>query len=66
MSDSPLITIKEAAEYLNISKDVVYLLARSKEFPAIKIGNSWRVLKKELDVWIAKQYKDKPTFVYSL
>lgn len=53
-------TIKEAAEYLKISQSSLYLMAQSKSFPSVKIGGSWRIVKKDLDVWLAKQLEDKP------
>ena len=55
-----MMTIKEAAAYLKMSQSMLYILARSQEFPAIKVGNSWRVIKKELDKWIEVQYAEKP------
>lgn len=58
--ESPMMTIKEAAAYLKMSQPMLYVLARSQEFPAIKVGNSWRVIKKELDKWIERQYSEKP------
>ena len=58
--ESPMMTIKEAAAYLKMSQTAIYVLARSQEFPAIKVGNSWRVIKKELDKWIERQYAEKP------
>jgi excisionase family DNA binding protein len=54
------ITVKEAAEYLRVSKELVYILARDKEFPAIKIKGSVRIDAGLLEKWIDKQYKDKP------
>lgn len=58
--ESPVMTIKEAADYLKISQSTLYLLVHSRTFPSIKIGNSWRILKKDLDVWLKKQLEDKP------
>ena len=60
MMESPVLTVQEAAKYLKISTDTVYVLVRSQTFPAIKVGNSWRILHKELDEWLKKQYWEKP------
>jgi len=56
---SPVLTIEETARYLKLSTDTVYILARSKDFPAIKIGNNWRILRQELDDWLKKVYIKK-------
>lgn len=56
---SPLMTVKEAAEYLKLCPDTVYIMVRAQTFPAVKIGNSWRILKNELDEWLSQQLKDK-------
>ena len=58
--DSPVMTVQEAAEYLKVSPDTMYVLVRAKTFPAVKVGNSWRILRRELDAWLDKQLKDKP------
>jgi excisionase family DNA binding protein len=64
--ESPVMTVQEVAEYLKVSTDTVYVLVRSQTFPAIKIGNSWRILRKELDEWLRKQYNEKPENLCSL
>ena len=66
MVESPLMTVQEAAKYLKISPDTVYVLVRSQTFPAIKVGNSWRILRKELDEWLQRQYLEKPENFESL
>jgi len=58
--ESPLMTVQEAAKYLKVSPDTIYVLVRSQSFPGIKVGNSWRILHKELDDWLLHQYRDKP------
>lgn len=59
MVDSPVFTVQEAADYLKETKGTIYVLVRSKEFPAIKIGRQWRILKHELDEWLIKRYNNK-------
>lgn len=63
MYNSPVMTVKEASEYLKISPDTAYILVRSHSFPAIKVGTQWRVLKDELDLWLKKQLEDKPELI---
>ena len=38
-----LMTIKELQSYLGIGKDKAYKLAKSKSFPAVKIGGRYYV-----------------------
>ena len=58
--DSPVMTVQAAADYLKVSVDTMYVLVRAKAFPAVKVGNSWRVLRRELDEWLQEQLKEKP------
>lgn len=57
--NSPLLTIVEAAEYMRVNKSTVYILAKTKEFPAFKIGKEYRIVKEELDVWLKNQCLSK-------
>jgi excisionase family DNA binding protein len=59
MSETPLLTVAEAAEYLKISRAQVYLLVKIKEFPAVWIGG-WKVRKDKLDSWFDFLMEDKP------
>ena len=44
-----VLTPREAAEYLGISKVTLYKLLNSGEIPAKKIGKQWRISKTILD-----------------
>lgn len=46
---SPVLTIPQTAKYLQIPVSKVYELIRGKEFPAVKIGKNWRIIKDRLD-----------------
>ena len=48
-------TIKEVAELLNISTQMVYKLIRRGELDAFKIGNAVRVLQSDVDTYIQRQ-----------
>lgn len=37
-----IVDVKEVAEFLKLSEETVYHLAKSGQIPAIKIGNQWR------------------------
>jgi excisionase family DNA binding protein len=58
--ESPFMTVKETAEYLKLSTTIVYILAKDKQFPAVRIKGTWRIFRSDLDKWIKKQYQDKP------
>jgi len=55
MSD-PILTIKDAADYLKVNERTIYRLAASGELPGFKVGNSWRFKQSELDQYIATQH----------
>lgn len=51
----PMMTVKQAAEYLNVSESMVREMERrwqGKFFPAIRMGNSIRIPRDELIQWI--------------
>jgi len=52
-------TLKEVAEYLNVSKDSIYRLAQKREIPASKLGNLWRFRKEEIDDWMKNNRSNK-------
>jgi excisionase family DNA binding protein len=49
------IDVNEAATYLGISKDLIYILVRKKEIPHFRIGQRILFRKITLDSWIAEQ-----------
>jgi excisionase family DNA binding protein len=49
-----LMTLREVATYLRLSKDTVYRMAQSAKIPASKLGTQWRFRKSEVDAWIDK------------
>lgn len=54
------LTIADTAEVLNISANQAYLLVRSGELPAIKVGASgrWRVERRMLEAYIEGKYEE--------
>lgn len=52
MKETKLITMKEAADYLNISKNRLYYMVFKKAIPYIKIGASTRFSPEALEVWL--------------
>jgi excisionase family DNA binding protein len=51
--DKEILTIEEAAEYLQMGKRSVYKLAKAEEIPARMVLNKWRFDKEELRRWVA-------------
>ncbi len=54
-----LMTIKEVADYLRLSKVTVYKMTRQGKIPALKIGKQWRYNKSEIDSWVKQKSNDK-------
>lgn len=51
--DKEILTIEEAAEYLQMGKRSVYKLAKAGKVPARMVLNKWRFDKEELRKWVA-------------
>ena len=47
--------VKEIAEYLQISEDLIYKWAQQGKIPVSKIGNQWRFNKVEVEEWAKAQ-----------
>jgi excisionase family DNA binding protein len=45
-------TVKQVAEYLQMSDDKIYDMAKKGELPAVKIRQQWRLDREELDSWL--------------
>lgn len=54
-----LLTFNEACEFLRINKGTLHKLIRNGDIPAFRVGNLWRIDKKELNNWIRKQSRIK-------
>ena len=50
-----ILTIKQVAEYLQVTERTLYRLAQQGKIPAFKVGNSWRFRREDLDQWIRNQ-----------
>ena len=53
------LTIKQAAELLQVAEPTVRRLARDCKLPASKIGREWRLLRIDLLEYIRSQYQSK-------
>ena len=54
-----MMTIDDVANYLQMSKNKIYIMAQRNLIPASKIGNQWRFTKSILNEWIAKKSNQK-------
>lgn len=50
----PLMTVLELAEYLGIGKNAAYELLRTQTIQGFRIGKTWKVSKKAVDLYIKK------------
>ncbi len=51
-------TLQEVAEYLQLSKDMIYRLAQSGRIPASKVGSRWRFRRERIDRWMEDMVVD--------
>lgn len=52
-------TVKDVAEYLKLSPDLIYRLAQQGRIPVSKVGNRWRFNKDKVDQWMEGQVGSK-------
>jgi len=48
-------TVKDVAEYLQLSTDQIYRLAQQGKIPAFRVGALWRFKREKIDEWVEKQ-----------
>ena len=51
--EKEILTIEEAATYLQIGKRSIYKLAKDGEIPGKKVLNKWRFEKESLRSWVS-------------
>lgn len=49
------LTVKEVAQYLQLSTDQIYRLAQQGKIPASKVGARWRFKKENIDQWMREK-----------
>ena len=47
--------IREASEYLGVSRETLYKYVLEEKIPAFKLGNRWKFKKTLLDRWMETQ-----------
>lgn len=50
-------SVKEAALYIGVSKDIIYELSRKKSIPHLRVGRRILFRKSVLDIWMYEQEK---------
>ena len=56
-----LYTTVEVAQVLRVAREQVRIWVASKEIPAVKIGNKWRVLGSDANAYLVKNYTGTDT-----
>ena len=54
-------TLQEVADYLQLSKDMIYRLAQNGRIPASKVGSRWRFKQERIDRWMEDMAVDTST-----
>src|SRR5271166_3075235 len=47
--------VREASEYLGVSRETLYKYVYDEKIPAFKLGNRWKFKKTVLDRWMERQ-----------
>jgi excisionase family DNA binding protein len=53
-------TVRDVAEYLKLSSDLIYRLAQQGKIPVSKVGSRWRFKKEKIDLWMENQKAENP------
>ena len=48
-------TVRQVADYLKLSADLIYKLAQQGEIPASKVRSRWRFKRAKIDEWMELQ-----------
>lgn len=59
MKGNEILTVKQAAQLLQLSEDVVYPLTHRADFPAVRIGRTIRIPYDMLMAWVETQAQNK-------
>lgn len=51
-TNGPILTLREAADYLRVAEGDLLRLAEDGAIPARKIGSEWRFLQSAIDEWL--------------
>jgi excisionase family DNA binding protein len=54
---SPVMTVRELADYLRVHPSTLYRLLKEKRIPAFKVGSDWRFNREAIERWRLEQPK---------
>ncbi|WP_421535590.1 helix-turn-helix domain-containing protein [Priestia sp. D3YE.R1] len=52
------LTVKEAAECIGVSKDLIYKMVQEKRIPCLRIGKRLLFRRESIEEWMISQEKD--------
>jgi len=55
-----LLTLREAAAILQVSKRTLLRMIQQREVPAFKIGGQWRIRERQFRRWVAEKENSEP------
>jgi excisionase family DNA binding protein len=55
LSEDPIMTVPQVAEYLQISKSKIYYLISRNQLPHLRLGRNVRVRRSDLQNWLNLQ-----------
>ncbi len=58
--DREVLTVEQAAEYLQMHKGTVYRYIREGLLPAVRLGKVYRLLRQDLDGFLDTMKRDTP------
>ena len=53
--DDPILTVRQVAEYLQLSKSKIYYLIQRRSIPFIRLGRNVRIRQSDLIKWLNHQ-----------
>jgi excisionase family DNA binding protein len=55
--ESPMLTVREVAQYLRVHQTTVYRLLKEHQIPAFQVGSDWRFNREEIRRWMMNQQR---------
>jgi excisionase family DNA binding protein len=55
--ESPVLTVREVAQYLRVHPTTVYRLLKGHKLPAFQVGSDWRFNREEIRRWMMNQQR---------
>lgn len=55
MTENSILTVKEVADYLQLTERTLYRLVQDGILPGFRVGGSWRFRLRDIDAWIEEQ-----------